>query len=128
MEQDQTPLEKILMVLSIFRLERKDWPQHASELQSFAMALGNPLDFSHYHRFRFLHRSKLEMILEFCFLPFNSEWTLGGQAGVRIKPEVFEMGNTLPFEVKIQPLAPQKVEARSYCLLEEIRLPEKIHT
>ena len=126
MEQPQTPLEKILMVLGIFRLEKEKWPLDAVELQSFAQGLGKPLDFSKYHQFRFVSKSKMELILDFCLLPLNNEWALGGQAGVRIKREIPETGHTLPLEVKIQTLSPQKVEARSYCLLEEPRLSGKL--
>jgi hypothetical protein len=125
MEQNQTPLEKILMVLGIFRLEKEQWPLDAAELQSFAKGLGKPLDFSVYHQFRFIPKSKVELILDFCLLPLNNEWALGGQAGVRIKREIPEMGHTLPLEVRIQTLIPQKVETRSYCLLEEPRLSGK---
>jgi hypothetical protein len=63
MEQTQTPLEKILMVLGIFRLERETWPLDAAELQYFAQGLGKPLDFSKYHQFRFVPKSKMEVQL-----------------------------------------------------------------
>lgn len=118
MEQNQTPLEKILMVLGIFRLEKEKWPQHAVELQSFGLTVGKTLDFSTYHRFRFLPKTPHELILDFCLLSKN-EWTLGGQAVVKIQPESPVTGHTLPLEVRIQTLVPQKVEAKSYCLLEE---------
>ena len=124
MEQTQTPLEKILMILGIFRLERKDWPRHAAELQDFAAGLGKPLDFSNYHRFRFIPRSGLELTLDFCLLSLN-EWTLGGQAEVRIKDGVTPVGHTLPLEVRIQSLAPQRMEPKSFCLLEEAVLSGK---
>jgi hypothetical protein len=125
MEQNQTPLEKILMVLGIFRLEKRKWPQHAVELQSFGYSVGKSLDFSTYHQFRFISKTQNELILDFCLLSKN-EWTLGGQAMVKIKQEVPLTGHTLPLEVRIQSLVPQKMEAKSYCLLEEPRLSAKL--
>jgi len=125
MEQNQTPLEKILMVLGIFRLEKQKWPQHAVELQSFGQSVGKSLDFSTYHQFRFFPKTQNELILDFCLLSKN-EWTLGGQAMVKIQQEVPPTGHTLPLEVRIQTLVPQRVEAKSYCLLEEPRLSGKL--
>ncbi len=125
MEQNQTPLEKILMVLGIFRLEKQKWPQHAVELQSFGHTVGKSLDFSTYHQFRFLPKTQSELILDFCLLSKN-EWTLGGQAVVKIQQGSPITNHTLPLEVRIQTLVPQKVEAKSYCLLEESRLSGKL--
>ncbi|HUO56913.1 MAG TPA: hypothetical protein VMV05_01935 [bacterium] len=124
MSDAKTPLEKILMILGVFHLEKRKWPLDATELQTFAVELGNPLDFSTYHRFRFIPRSVTQVTLDFCLWSKN-EWTLGGQAEVRIQTEAPEAGHTLPLEVKIQSLAPQKMETKSYCLLEEARLTGK---
>src|SRR5579872_4265230 len=109
MEHNQTPLEKILMVLGIFRLEKQKWPQHAVELQSFGYSVGKSLDFSTYHQFRFLPKTHNELILDFC-LSSKNEWTLGGQATVKIQQEVPLTDHTLPLEVRIQTLVPQRMQ------------------
>ena len=124
MREIKTPLEKILMILGVYRLEKQKWPMDAAELQAFALELGKPLDFSSYHRFRFIPQSVTQVTLDFCLWSKN-EWTLGGQAEVKIQGETPEAGHTLPLEVRIQSLTPQKMETRSYCLLEEARLTGK---
>ncbi|HJT23071.1 MAG TPA: hypothetical protein VJ873_00730, partial [bacterium] len=60
MKEIKSSLEKILKVTSIFRLEKRKWPLHAAELQSFALELGKSLDFSKFHRCRFVIKSNQE--------------------------------------------------------------------
>jgi len=95
------------------------------ELQYFGSKVGKTLDFSTYHQFRFFPKNSNELILDFCLLSKN-EWTLGGQAMVKIQEGVSTADHTLPLEVRIQNLVPQRVEAKSYCLLEEPRLSGKL--
>ena len=124
MKEIKSSLEKILKVTSIFRLEKRKWPLHAAELQSFALELGKSLDFSKFHRCRFVIKSNQEMVLDFCLSPSGDGWAPRGAMEVRI-PEL-EREDTLPLQVEIKNLAPQKVETRSYCLLEEAGLPQKL--
>ena len=113
MKEIKSSLEKILKVTSIFRLEKRKWPLHAAELQSFALELGKSLDFTQFHRCRFVIKSNQEMVLDFCLSPAGDGWAPRGAMEVRI-PDL-EREDTLPLQVEIKNLAPQKVEARSYC-------------
>ena|SRR5258708_4216875 len=122
MKEIKSSLEKILKVTGIFRLEKRKWPLHAAELQSFALELGKSLDFSKFHRCRFVIKSNQEMVLDFCLSPSDNGWAPHGAMEVRIPG--MERGDTLPLKVEIKNLAPQKVEARSLCPLrgeEEVR-------
>jgi|GEM_PF-1575437 len=113
MKEIKSSLEKILKVTGIFRLEKRKWPLHAAELQSFALELGKSLDFSKFHRCRFVIKSNQEMVLDFCLSPAGNGWAQHGSMEVRIPG--MEKEDTLPMQVEIKNLAPQKVEARSYC-------------
>ncbi len=113
MKEIKSSLEKILKVTSIFRLEKRKWPIHAAELQSFALELGKSLDFSKFHRCRFVIKSNQEMVLDFCLSPAADGWAPRWAMEVRIRE--LEREDTLPLQVEMKNLAPQKVEARSYC-------------
>lgn len=115
MKEIKSSLEKILKVTSIFRLEKRKWPLHAAELQSFALELGKSLDFSKFHRCRFVIKSNQEMVLDFCLSPSREGWAPHGAMEVRVPG--MEREDTLPLEVEIKNLAPQMVEARSYCAI-----------
>jgi len=113
MKEIKPSLEKILGLMGIFRLEKQKWPLHAAELQSFALGLGKSLDFSKFHRCRFLVKSNQELVLDFLLSPDADDWAPRGAVEVRI-PET-DREDTLPLEMDIKNLPPQKVEARSYC-------------
>ena len=113
MKEIKPSLEKILGIMGIFRLEKQKWPLHAAELQSFALELGKSLDFSKFHRCRFLVKSNQELVLDFLLSPDSSDWAPRGAVEVRV-PDM-EREDTLPMEMEIKNLAPQKVETRSYC-------------
>ncbi len=113
MKEIKPSLEKILGIMGIFRLEKQKWPLHAAELQSFALGLGKSLDFSKFHRCRFLVKSNQELVLDFLLSPDSSDWAPRGAVEVRV-PDM-EREDTLPMEMEIKNLAPQKVETRSYC-------------
>ena len=124
MKDIKSSLEKILKVTGIFRLEKRKWPLHAAELQSFAMELGKSLDFSKFHRCRFVVKSNREMVLDFCLSPSGEGWAPRGMMEVRI-PEM-EKEDTLPLQVGFKSLPPQRVEAKSFCLVEERELAQKL--
>lgn len=117
MNEIKSSLEKILKVASIFRLEKRKWPLHAAELQNFALELGRSLDLTEFHRCRFVVKSNQEMVLDFCLSPTKEGWAPRGVMEVRIP--AMEGADTLPLQVEIKDLAPQKVETKSYCLVEE---------
>jgi hypothetical protein len=117
MKEIQSSLEKILKVTGIFRLEKKKWPLHAAELQSFALELGRSLDLSQFHRCRFVVKSNQELVLDFCLSPSEEGFAPRGIMEMRIPAE--EAGDTLPLQMEIKNLEPQKVESRSFCFVEE---------
>lgn len=117
MKDIQSSLEKILKVTGIFRLEKKKWPLHAAELQNFALELGRSLDLSQFHRCRFVVKSNQELVLDFCLSPSEEGFAPRGIMEMRIPTE--EAGDTLPLQMEIKNLEPQKVESRSFCFVEE---------
>lgn len=121
MKDIKLSLEKILKVTGIFRLEKKKWPLHAAELQNFALELGRSLDLSQFHRCRFVVKSNQEMVLDFCLSPSEEGWAPRGVMEVRIPAA--EAADTLPLQMEIKNLEPQKVESRSFCFVEESGQP-----
>lgn len=117
MQDSQAALSDILNLTGIFRLEKGRWPLHAAELQGFALGLGRSLDFRAFHRFRFKTFSKEEVILDFWVQTSNSEWARRSRARVRLVAEGKTPGDTLPLSVGIENFRPQRVEAKSYCLI-----------
>ena len=73
------------------------------------------MDFSKFHRCRFLVKSNQELVLDFLLSPGQDDWAPRG--AVEVKVPGMEREDTLPLEMEIKNLAPQKVEARSYCLV-----------
>ena len=124
MKEIKSSLEKILKVTGIFRLEKRKWPLHAAELQSFALELGKSLDFSKFHRCRFVVKSNREMVLDFCLSPSGDGWAPRG--ALEVKVPGMEKEDTLPLAVQVKSLPPQKVETRAYCSLEETALAGKL--
>jgi hypothetical protein len=117
MQDIRKSLQKILKVTGIFRLEKKKWPLHAAELQSFALELGRSLDLTQFHRCRFVVKSNQELVLDFCLSPSEEGWAPRGTMEMRIP--VQEGEDTLPLQMEIKNLEPQKVESRSYCFVNE---------
>jgi hypothetical protein len=124
MNEIRTSLEKILKVTGIFRLEKRKWPLHAAELQAFALELGRSVDFSPFHRCRFVVKSNRELVLDFCLAPGKDDWSPRGLVEVSVPGK--EDPDTLPLESRIKALEPQKMESRSYCRLEGTPAREKL--
>jgi hypothetical protein len=110
-------LSDILNLTGIFRLEKGRWPLHAAELQGFALGLGRSLDFRGFHRFRFQTLSKEEVVLDYWIQTRHAEWARHSRARVLLDPEREAPGDTLPLSVSVKNLPPQRVEAKSYCLI-----------
>jgi len=117
MQDNQAALNDILNLTGIFRLEKGRWPLHAAELQGFALGLNRSLDFRGFHRFRFQTISQEEVVLDFWIQTRHAEWARHSQARVCLDPEKKLAGDTLPLSVRVKNLPPQRVEAKSYCLI-----------
>jgi hypothetical protein len=117
MREIKPSLEKILKIASIFRLEKRKWPIHPAELQSFALELGKSLDFSEFYRCRFIVKSNQELVLDFCLSPAGNGLAPRGTLEVRVP--TIEREDTLPLEIQMKSLEAQRVEPKSYCLIEE---------
>jgi hypothetical protein len=117
MHDSQAALSDILNLTGIFRLEKGRWPLHAAELQGFALGLSRSLDFRGFHRFRFQTFSQVEVVLDFWVQTKHAEWARHSQARVCLDPEKKLTGDTLPLSVRVKNLPPQRVEAKSYCVI-----------
>ena len=112
----ESALDKILVMMGIFRVEKKRWPFHAAELQSFAFGLGKPMDLSLFHRLTFDTQAHHQLTVHFTLLPEEGHLAPQGQAEIRLDLEEMEK-DTLPLRVRLIPLDSQRVEPKSYCLI-----------
>jgi hypothetical protein len=119
MNHPQTSLNDILSLTGIFRLEKGRWPLHAAELQGFALGLNRSLDFMSFHRFRFQAEKEEEVVLEFWIRTAHTEWARRCRAKIFFAAEKSPSEDTVSLSVRIQNLPSQRVEEKSFCLMNE---------
>ncbi len=125
MLEKDTNLSRVLMLAGIFRLDHGRWPKTAAELAEFAEQKGWGLDLSPYYTLTFETDAWRCLIVEVARLT-EGNWVT--RERIDIEPYFFEQGDqhSIPLRIQSQVLPPQKIEAKSYCSLEEAEASKKI--
>jgi len=127
MKEIKNDLNSILAVISIFRMEKQKWPLHAAELQFFALEMNYSLNFSHFHRFRFVALSGEKLKLELLYALTPTGWAQKAQVLVQLGSPLTDQEANLPLEIQWKSLSPEKTEIIHHCSVgAPANEPEKI--
>lgn len=125
METAKKTLGDLLPMMSVFWAEKKRWPLHAAELQSFAFAFKKPLDLSGFHRLGFQSFPSGQLWVNFTELADKnlwverqtSRWLPRGRVEIRFSAENRE-ADALCLTARTVSLPAELVEWKSYCVFE----------